>query len=78
MLFFWHTISPEGNAFACFGFSHLILMNGRLYLFFLISYVLASAWLILLKSSSSLKSFIVMLLDTPLNTKNLLFEAFAE
>ena len=38
----------------------------------------ASTWVILLKSSSSLKSFIVMLFDTPLNTKNLLFEAFAE
>ena len=53
-------------------------MNGRS-LPVLFDFILStSAWLILLKSSSSLKSLVVMLFDTPLNTKNLLFEASAE
>ena len=38
----------------------------------------ASAWVILLKSSSCLKSSILMLLDTPLKTKILSFFASAE
>ena len=75
---FWHTNPPEIRASACFGSSLLILINGR-FLPVLLDFILsASAWVILLKSSSSLNSFIVMLIDIPLNTKNLLFEASAE
>ena len=68
----------EISASACLGSSLFILINGRS-LPVLLDFILsASAWLILLKSSSSLESLIVMLIDTPLNTKNLLFKASAE
>ena len=75
---FWHTNAPEISASACFGSSLVIFMNGRS-LPVLLDFILsASPWVILLKSSSSLNSFVVMLIDTPLNTKHLLFEASAE
>ena len=61
---FWHISPPEISASACFGFSHFILIKGRS-LPVLYDFVLsASAWVIILKSSSSLKSSNVMLLDT--------------
>ena len=75
---FWHTNPPESSASACFGSSLFILMNGRSFPDLLDFIRSDSAWLILLKSSSSLNSLTEMLLDTPLNTKNLLFEASAE
>ena len=69
---------PESSASACFGLSHLILIKGR-FLPDLLDFIhSASAWLILFKSSSSLKSSSVMLLDTPLKTKTFPFEASAE
>ena len=77
---FWHDIQvpPEISASACFRSSLLILINCRS-LPVLLDFILStSAWLILLKSSSSLKSLIVTLTDTLLNTKNLLFEASVE
>ena len=75
---FWHISPPEISASACFGSSHFILINGRS-LPVLFDFILsASAWVILLKSSSYLKSSIVMLLDTPLKTKILSFFASAE
>ena len=67
--------SPERSASACFGLSLLILAKGR-YLSDLSNFIRsASAWLILLKSSSSLKSSSVMLQDTPLKTETFPFEA---
>ena len=50
--------SPEMSASACFGLSHFILIRGRS--------LLASAQVILLNSSSSLKSDIVTFVDTSL------------
>ena len=76
---FWHISSPpEISASACFGSSLFIFINGRslpVLFYFILS---ASAWVILLKSSSCLKSSSVMLLDTPLKTKILSFFASAE
>ena len=70
---FWHISPPEISASACFGSSHFIFIKGRS-LPVLFDFILsASAWVILLKSSSSLKSSIVMLLDTPLKTKTFSF-----
>ena len=69
---------PESSASACFGLPLLILMNGRSFPDLLDFIRSVSAWLILLKSSSSLSSSTEMLLDTPLNTNYLLFEASAE
>ena len=66
---FWHTNLPEMIASACFVSLHLILIKGRSLpdlLYFIRS---ASALVILLKSSSSLKSSIFTLFDTPLKTK---------
>ena len=75
---FWHISPPEKSASACFWLSHFTFMKGRslpvLYDFILS----ASAWVILLKSSSCLKSSSVMLLDTALKTKILSFFASAE
>ena len=69
---FWHISPPEISASACFGKSHFSFIKGRS-LPVLLDFILsASAWVILLKSSNFLNSFIVMLIDTPLNTKNLL------
>ena len=50
---FWHTSPPESSASACFGSSRFIFINGRslpVLFYFILS---ASAWDILLKSSSS-------------------------
>ena len=88
---FWYSLVPcarnlgtldlgtlESSVLACFGLSLLIFMNGRS-LPVLFDFIhSASAWFTLLKSSSSSKSLIVMLIDHPLNTKNLFFEASAE
>ena len=75
---FWHISPPEISASACFGSSLLILINGRS-LPVLFDFILsASAWFILLKSSSCLKSSIVMSFDTPLKTKILSSFASAE
>ena len=64
----WHINITEISASACFWSSHFIFMKGRS-LPVLFDFILsASAWVILLKSSSSLKSSSVMLLDTPLKT----------
>ena len=69
---------PEISASACFGLSHFIFIQGRS-LPVLSDFILsASACEILLKSSSSLKSSSVMLLDTPLKTKTLPFFVSAE
>ena len=66
---FWHTNFPKISASACFILSHFILIKGR-YLPDLLDFILsASAWVILLQSSSSLNSFIVMLPDTPKTPK---------
>ena len=66
---FWHTDPPEISVPACFRLSDFILIKGRS-LPDLLDFILsASAWVILLKSSSSLKSSGVMLLDIPLKTK---------
>ena len=57
-------LSPEISALACFGLSHFTFMKGRS-LPVLFDFILsASAWVILLKSSSCLKSSSVMLLST--------------
>ena len=75
---FWHISPPEISASAFFGSSLFIFINGRS-LPVLFEFILsASAWVILLKSSSCLKSSSVMLLDTPLKTKILSFLASAE
>ena len=70
--------SPRSGASACFGSSLFILMNGGSFPDLLDFIRSASAWVILLKSSSSLNSLTEMLFDTPLNTEYLLFEASAE
>ena len=70
---FWHINPPEISASACFGSSHLSLIKGRSLPVLLDFIRSASAWVILLKSSNSLKSFTVMFIDTPLKTKILLF-----
>ena len=70
---FWRIYPPEISASACFGLSHFTFMKGR-HLPVLSDFILsASAWVILLKSSSCLKSSSDMLLDTPLKTKILSF-----
>ena len=70
---FWHISPPEISASACFGLSPFTFMKGRS-LPVLFDFILsASAWVILLKSSSCLKSSSDMLLDTPLKTKTLSF-----
>ena len=75
---FWHISPPEISVSACFGLSLFIFINGRS-LPVLFDFILsASAWVILLKSSSCLKSSSVMLLHTPLKTKILPFFASAE
>ena len=75
---FWHISPPEISASACFGLSHFTFMKGRS-LPVLFDFILsASAWVILLKSSSCLKSSSDILLDTPLKTKILSFVASAE
>ena len=75
---FWHISPPEISASACFGLSHFTFMKGRS-LPVLLDFILsASAWVILLKSSSCLKSSSDILLDTPLKTKILSFFASAE
>ena len=66
------------SASVCFASSHLILMKGRSLPDLLDFIRSASAWVILLKSSSSLKSFIFTLFDTPLKTKLFPFLASAE
>ena len=78
MRVFWHTSPPEISASAYFGLSLFILMNGNSFPDILDFIRSASAWVILLKSSSSLNSLTEMLFDTPLNTKYLIFEASAE
>ena len=78
MLVFLHVSPPEISASACFRSSLFIFINGRslpVLFYFILS---ASAWVILLKSSSCLKSSSVMLLYTPLKTKILFFLASAE
>ena len=75
---FWHISPPEISASACFGLSHFIFIKDRS-LPVIFDFVLsASAWEILLKSSSSLNSSNVVLLDTPLKTKTFSFFASAE
>ena len=75
---FWHICPPGISASACFGLSHFILIKGWS-LPVLFDFILsASAWVILLKSSSSLNSSNVILLDTPLKTKIFSFFASAE
>ena len=70
---FWHISPPEISASTCFGLSHFTFMKGRS-LPVLLDFILsASAWVILLKSSSCLKSSSDILLDTPLKTKILSF-----
>ena len=69
---FWHTNSPEMSPSACFVSSHLTLMKGRSLPDLLDFIHSASAWVILLTSSSPLKSSIFTLFDTPLKTKTLL------
>ena len=69
MLVFWRINLLEISASACFGLSHLILIKGRSLPVLLDFIRSASAWVILLKSSNSLKSFTVMFIDTPLKTK---------
>ena len=70
---FWHISPPKISDSACFGSSLFIFINGRS-LPVLFDFILsASEWVILLKSSSCLKSSSVMLLDTPLKTKILSF-----
>ena len=74
---FWHISPPEISASACFRLSHFTFMEGRS-LPVLFDFILSvSAWVILLKSSSCLKSSSDMLLDTPLKTKTLSFFASA-
>ena len=74
---FWHTNPPEMSALACFASSHLILMKGRSLPDLLDFIRSASARVILLKSSSSVKS-IFTLFDTPLKTKTFPSLASAE
>ena len=75
---FWHISPPEISASACFGLSYFTFMKGRS-LPVLFDFILsASAWVILLKPSSCLKSSSDILLDTPLKTKILSFFASAE
>ena len=70
---FWHISAPEISASAYFGLSHFTFMKGRS-LPVLFDFILsASAWVMLLKSSSCLKSSSDILLDTPLKTKILSF-----
>ena len=69
---------PEMSASACFGSSHFILINGRSLPDHLEVILSASARVILLNSSSSLKSSIITFVDTPLNTKIFPFVASAE
>ena len=70
---FWHISRPEISASACFVLSRFIFIKGRS-LPVLFDFILsASAWEILLKSSSSLNSSSVMLLDTPLKSKTFSF-----
>ena len=57
--------SPKMSASACFGSSHFILINGGSLPDLLDVILSASAWVILLNSSSSLKSSIVKFVDTP-------------
>ena len=73
MSVFWHINPHKISASACFGLSHLI--KGRSLPVLLDFIRSASAWVILLKSINSLKSFTVMFIDTPLKTKILPFEA---
>ena len=69
---FWHISPPEISASAYFLLSHFTFMKGRS-LPVLFDFILsASAWVILLKSSSCLKSSSVMLLDTPFENQNLI------
>ena len=66
---FWYTNPPKISALACFRLSHFILLKDRSLpdpLDFILS---ASVWVILLKSSSSLRSSSVTLLDIPLQPK---------
>ena len=70
--------SPEMSASACFGSSHFILIKGGSLPDLLEVILSASAWVILLNSSSSLKSSIVTFVDTPLNTKIFPFVASTE
>ena len=70
---FWHISPHEISALSCFGLSHFILIKGRslsVRLDFILS---ALAWVILLKSSSSLKFSNVKFLDTPLKTRTFPF-----
>ena len=70
---FWHISPPEISASACFGLSHFTFMKSRS-LPVLFDFILSSsAWVILLKSRSCLKSSSDILLDTPLKTKILSF-----
>ena len=73
MLVFWHISLSKISASACFGLSHFIFIKGRSLPVLFDFIISASAWVILLKSSSSLKSSSVMLLDTPLKTKTFSF-----
>ena len=75
---FWHINAPEMSASACFGSSHFILIKGRSLPDLLHAILSASAWVILLNSSSSLKSSIVTFVDTALNTKIFPFVASAD
>ena len=70
--------SPQISVSACFGSSHFILIKGRSLPDLLDVILSASALVILLNSSSSLKLSIVMFVDTPLNTKIFPFVASAE
>ena len=66
---FWHINPPEMSVSACFGLSHFILIKGRSLppaLPDLLDVILSAlVWVILLNSSSSLKSSIVTFVDTP-------------
>ena len=75
MAVFWYISPPEISASACFGF---ILIKGKflpVLFYFILS---ASARVIFLKSSSSLKSSNVLSLDNPLKTKIFSFFASAK
>ena len=64
ILVFWHTDPPEMSVSACFVSSHLILIKGRS-LPDLLDFIRAAlTWVILMKSSSSLKSSNLTLLKT--------------
>ena len=75
---FWHIYPPEMSASHCFGSSHFVAVKGRSLPDLLDIILSVSAWVILLNSSSSLKSSIVTFVDTPLNTKIFPFVASAE